>query len=35
MMRVAIGVAICVLNAVAGWTVIGWMVCLVAFALVH
>jgi hypothetical protein len=33
MMRWAIGAAIGMLNAVAGWTVIGWIVPLVAFAL--
>jgi len=35
MTRVAINVAIAVLNAVAGWTVIGWIVVLVVFALLH
>jgi Superinfection immunity protein len=33
--RRRLGTAIGMLNAVAGWTVIGWIVLLVAFALLY
>lgn len=33
MMRVATNAAIAILNAVAGWTVVGWIIVLMMFAL--